>query len=87
MTVQIAVKLPDELVAGLDRLVADGAFVNRSSAVRQGVVAVLAAHRRDTVDRLYAEGYALVPETEQEIERARRLAVESINEEPWEKWW
>lgn len=87
MTVQIAVKLPDELVAGLDRLVSEGAFDSRSSAVRNCVAALLVGHRRDVVDREYAEGYARVPETAEELREATRMAVESINEEPWDKWW
>lgn len=87
MTVPIAVKLPDELVAALDRLVAEGVFDSRSSAVRHGVAAVVATSRRLAVDRLYAEGYAREPETEEELRRATRLAVESINDEPWDRWW
>ncbi len=87
MTVQIAVKLPDDLVAALDRLVAEGAFDSRSSAVRHGVTAVLAAHRRQAFDQAYVEGYDRVPDTEEEMDEATRMAVGSINEEPWEKWW
>ncbi len=87
MTVQIAVKLPDEMVAAVDRLVAEGAFDSRSSAVRHGVAAVVAASRRDAVDRQYAEGYARLPETEEELRQASRLAVESIDDEPWDRWW
>ena len=87
MTTQIAVKLSDDLVARLDELVADGAFASRSAAVRQGLQAVIAAHRRAAIDRAYEEGYGEAPETDEEIEQARRLAVEAIREEPWEKWW
>ena len=87
MTVQIAVKLPDELVAALDQLVTDGAFDSRSSAVRHGVAVVLAAHRRHAVEQAYADGYSRWPETEEELRRATQLAVESINDEPWDRWW
>lgn len=87
MTVQIAVKLPDELVAALDRLVSKGAFDSRSSAVRHGVAAVVAASRREAIDRQYAEGYARSPDTEEELAQATRLAVASINDEPWDRWW
>jgi len=87
MTVQIAVKLPDELVEALDRLVSEGAFDSRSSAVRRGVAVLLAVHRRQVIDQAYVEGYTRVPETDGEIQEATRMAVESINEEPWEKWW
>lgn len=87
MTVQIAVKLPDDLVQALDELVAAGAFESRSSAVRQGVAAVVAAQRRQEIDRAYEAGYARGPETEEELREAARLAVESINDEPWDRWW
>jgi len=87
MTVQIAVKLPDEMVADLDRLVSEGAFDSRSSAVRHGVAAMVAASRRDGVERQYAESYARLPETEAELRQATSLAVASINDEPWKRWW
>lgn len=84
---QIAVKLPDHLVAALDRLVMDGAFESRSSAVRHGIAVVVAAHRRDAVDLSYAEGYGSHPDTELELQQATRLAIDSINDEPWDRWW
>ncbi len=87
MTVQIAVKLSDDLVAALDQLVTEGAFDSRSSAVRHGVAVVLAAHRRHAVDRAYIEGYSRSPETEEELRRTTQMAVESINDEPWDRWW
>lgn len=87
MTTQIAVKLSDDLVAKLDELIAEGTFASRSAAVRQGLLAVLAAHRRTAIDRAYEEGYGQAPETDEEIAEATRLAVDAIREEPWEKWW
>jgi Arc/MetJ-type ribon-helix-helix transcriptional regulator len=87
MTTQIAVKLPDEIVAKIDELVADGAFPSRSAAVRRGLEAVVAAHESRAIDRAYEEGYRATPETEAEIRQATRLAIESISDEPWEKWW
>ncbi len=82
MAVQIAVKLPDEFVAALDRLVSEGAFDSRSSAVRRGVAVLLAVHRRQAIDQAYVEGYARVPETDEEIQEATRMAVASINGSP-----
>ena len=84
---QIAVKLPDDLVRELDQLVDQGLFPSRSAAVRQGVEAVVVARRRETVERAYAEGYAQSPESDQELAEARRLAVQAIQAEPWDKWW
>ncbi|MHB1488710.1 MAG: ribbon-helix-helix domain-containing protein [Acidimicrobiales bacterium] len=87
MTIQIAVKLPDELVSALDRLVADGTFENRSQAVRQGVEGLVTAQGRMNIDRRYREAFEAFPETEAELGDATRLAVESIHEEPWARWW
>ncbi|MGH9245525.1 MAG: ribbon-helix-helix domain-containing protein [Acidimicrobiales bacterium] len=87
MTTQLAIKLPDEIVAEVDRLVAEGAFVNRSQAVRRAVEVLVAAHRRREIDAAFAEGFQRLPDTDEELADAARLAVESINDEPWERWW
>lgn len=87
MTIQIAVKLPDELVHEVDRLVDGGAFASRSQAVRSGLEAMVAAKRREEVDRRYEAAMSRFPETDEEMAEATRLAVDSIHEEPWERWW
>lgn len=87
MTIQIAVKLPDELVREIDRLVDGGTFDSRSQAVRSGLEAIVASRRRQEVDRRYEEAMARFPETNEEVAEATRLAVNAIDEEPWERWW
>ncbi len=87
MTTQIAVKLPPELVRELDRLVARGEFNSRSQAVRSGLEELVSARRRHEIDRQYGVAFERLPETDEELADATRLAVESINEEPWERWW
>ncbi len=87
MTVQIAVKLPDTLASELDRLVRRGEFENRSQALREGLQTILAARERDRLRDRYRKAIADHPETAGEISDATRLAVESIEEEPWERWW
>lgn len=87
MTIQIAVKLPDDLVRDLDRLVADGAFRSRSQAVRSGLEAMVEARRREEIGELYADALARSPETGDELSEAARSATEAIREEPWERWW
>ncbi len=87
MTIQIAVKLPDDLVHEIDRLVAGGAFDNRSQAVRSGLEAMVAARRRQETDRRYRDAMVRFPETGDELVEASRLAVNAIDEEPWERWW
>ena len=87
MTIQIAVKLPDDVVAAVDRLVGEGRFPSRSAAVRRALDDLVAASERAAVDEAFARGFRAVPETADELSDAMRLAVEAINDEPWEKWW
>lgn len=87
MTIQIAVKLPDDLVGELDRLVVRGDFSSRSQAVRTGLETMVAERRRQDLDRRYREAMARLPETEEEMDDATRSAVDAIHEEPWERWW
>jgi Arc/MetJ-type ribon-helix-helix transcriptional regulator len=71
MTVQIAVKLPDKIIEGLDHLVSRGCYHNRSEAVRSAVAELLHRAERRRIDQAYVE--------------AERSAIECINDEPWEK--
>ncbi len=87
MTIQVAVKLPDDLVKAIDRLVDDGAFASRSQAIRNGLEAIVAGERRQEIGRRYQDAMARLPETNEEIDEATHLAVNAINEEPWERWW
>lgn len=87
MTRQIAVKLPDALVDEIDRLVEAGSFDSRSQAIRRGLEAMVAGQRRQEIDRQYREALTRLPETSEEIDEARALAIGAINDEPWERWW
>lgn len=87
MTTQIAVKVPDELLGEVDRLVERGAFASRSQAIRSGLEAVVGSQRRRDLDQRYRDSFASLPETDEELADARRLAVDSIRDEPWERWW
>ena len=87
MTRQLAVKLPDDLVDELDRLVQAGAFDSRSQAIRTGIEAMVARHRRQEIDQRFRDGAARFPETIEDIDEATALAISSIDDEPWERWW
>lgn len=61
MTIQIAVKLPDDLVDEVDRLVQRGDFDSRSQAVRRGLEAMVADRRRQELDRRYRDAMSRLP--------------------------
>lgn len=84
---QIAVKISDEQLALIDEMVARGDVPSRSAAVREGLAALIQARTRLDLDRRFREGFAAHPETDQEMREARRLAIDAIDEEVWEKWW
>lgn len=87
MTIQIAVKLPDDLVQEIDRLIDGGAFASRSQVVRSGLEAIVVSRRRAEIGRRYEDAMLRLPETRDELADATRLAVNAIEEEPWERWW
>jgi len=87
MKTQIALKLPEELVSAVDRLVEEGRFESRSDAVRTGIALVVRQADRERIDRGFADGFARAPESVGELADARRLAIEAIEDEPWEPWW
>lgn len=87
MTTQIALKLPDALAAALDELVERGVYPNRSQAVRVAVEALVRRSAAERIDAAFAEGFTRHPERPEEIADATRLAVEAIEDEPWEPWW
>jgi len=87
MTQQIAVKLPDHLLKAIDDLVNAGRFESRSQAVRYGLEGLVRADDRRVIDEAFARGFTDYPDTPEELADARRLAIKSIDEEPWEKWW
>ncbi len=84
---QIAVTLPDGLLAAVDELVAEGSYASRSGAVRAGLEALVRQSHREQIDEAFVEGFRRHPEGESEVADAHRMAVESIEDEPWERWW
>ncbi len=82
-TEQIAVRLPQELLAQVDDLVARGIYESRAAAVRAGVEAVAEAERRRQIDRALVAGYQRSPAGEAEREAAIASLRDAILEEPW----
>lgn len=81
--IQIAVRLEDDDVAGLDDLVSDGRFASRAEAVRAAVRRMLDAERRRAVGEAIADGYRRVPQSDDEVAAAEVNVRRLIEEEPW----
>ncbi len=80
---QIVTRVPPELAAQLDELVADGVFASRSDAVRQGLEELIDRERRRRVGEAIVEGYRRIPVTEEELAGIDEATVAMIEAEPW----
>lgn len=83
MSEQIAVRLSEELVRGLDDVVGQGTFPTRAEAVRVAVGELLERQRRQRIGEEIVAGYRREPQTDEEYAAAEAAAIRSINEEPW----
>lgn len=76
-------RLPEELLALLDDLVARGAYASRAAAVRAGIEVIAELDRRRLVDTAAVDGYRRVPPTDTERDAAISSLRDAILEEPW----
>jgi Arc/MetJ-type ribon-helix-helix transcriptional regulator len=82
-TEQIAVRLPGDLLAALDELVARGVYESRAAAARAGIETVLELDRRRSTDQAIIDGYQRVSPTQAEREAAISSLRDAILGEPW----
>lgn len=82
-TEQVAVRLPLELLARVDELVADGMYESRAAAVRAGIEVITELARRRALDLAVVDGYRRIPPTPAEEAVALASLREAIAEEPW----
>jgi Arc/MetJ-type ribon-helix-helix transcriptional regulator len=80
MGAQIAVRLTDEDLKGLDEAVARGAFPSRAAAVRAGLRGLLAQEREAGIAAAYRRGYAADPAEPAVGETGLRLGAELLAE-------
>jgi Arc/MetJ-type ribon-helix-helix transcriptional regulator len=83
MSVQIAIRIPDELAGQLEELVASERFDTKADAVRAALETLIDAERRADVGRRIVEGYRKVPQDDVDVAAAAEAASRSIAEEPW----
>ena len=70
----LAVRLPEETIGGLDRLVAEGWYVTRSACIKDALERLLAVFERKRIDDAILAGYERVPLTDDEREWSERSA-------------
>ena len=87
MPTQLAIRLPDELVSDLDWVIHRLHYDSRAEAMRDALIKLIDQERRREIGEQIAEGYRRMPQTEEEISSAYESLRQSIDEEPWEKWW
>jgi Arc/MetJ-type ribon-helix-helix transcriptional regulator len=82
-TEQIAVRLPEKLLASLDELVRAGIYESRAAAVRAGIEAITRLEHRRMIDHSIVDGYSRTPPTSAEDAAAHESMRSAIAEEPW----
>ncbi len=82
MSQQIAVRLPDQALAGIDAAVAAGRYPTRAAAVRAGVERVLADEREREIAEEYRRGYGEHPQEDWVGEAGLRFMAEVLRNEP-----
>jgi len=85
---QIAIRLSEDELAGLDRLVAERRFASRAAAVRNALAQVLKAEEDRQIAEEYERAYGNRPPTQEEIEwgelGAYLLGELTKDEPPWD---
>lgn len=87
MSTQLAIRLPDDVLRDLDWIVLRLNYDSRTEAMRDALMKLIDQERRREIGEQIAEGYRRMPQTEDEMCGSDRALIESVNEEPWEKWW
>lgn len=82
-TQQLVARVPQELVDAVDRLIEEGAFSNRSDAVRAALATLVERRRREAVGEAIVAGYTRTPQDADEAGFPDRASAEMIAEEPW----
>jgi Arc/MetJ-type ribon-helix-helix transcriptional regulator len=83
MLTQLALRVPDECIAGLDELVNNGEFANRAEAARFAVVHFLEDRRTARDVRRVIESYTDLPQSPRELAEGEEVLRGLIAEEPW----
>lgn len=81
MTKQIALRIPDEMLAKLDGYVGRGKFTNRTAAVRAAIEALIDEEEERQIAEEYKRAYTDQPEDPALNEAYVKVAAETMD--PW----
>jgi metal-responsive CopG/Arc/MetJ family transcriptional regulator len=87
MPTQLAIRLPDETLEGLDWLVVRCHFSNRTEAMRTAIEAMIKIERSRQIDEQYIEAYTRMPQTDEELaDLAWQSSPDLDDDEDWSAW-
>jgi hypothetical protein len=86
-TTQLAVRMTGDQLADLDWIVVHLSLDSRAEGIRKAVEMIKKELRERDIDRQLADFYAGFEDDVDDVEHSTRRAIESIEAEPWEKWW
>lgn len=79
----VAIRLPDDTIEKIDRLVHPGGYATRTEAIRRAIDALLDAHERSAIDREIVDAYTRQSQSDEEVAIAAAAAHALIEEDPW----
>ena len=85
MSTQLAIRLPDDLLAELDWLVVSCEYANRTEAMRTAIEAMIRAERSREIDEQYIAAYTKYPQTEEELAGLNHQSFANLDDD-YEDW-
>lgn len=86
MPTQLAIRLPDETLVGLDWLVIRCHYSNRTEAMRSAIEAMIKIERSRQIDEQYIEAYSRTPQTDEELRHLNHQSFAHLDDEDWSEW-
>ena len=86
MPTQLAIRLPDETLAGLDWVVVRCQFSNRTEAMRSAIETMIKIERSRQTDERYVEAYTRMPQTDDELVDLSWQSLADLDDEDWSEW-
>ena len=80
---QLVVRVPDDVAAAIDELIAEGVAASRSDAVRTAVLTLIEENRRRRTGEAIVAGYERLPQDEDDLMWSDEATRRMIAEEQW----